>query len=642
MRDSILKRPVHDWDITTSATPDEMKQVFSDTKIIETGIKHGTLTILSIDGFYECTTYRIDGMYSDGRHPDAVRFTKSLAEDLKRRDFTINAMAYNNKEGLIDLFGGRLDLMDHVIRCVGNPEDRFKEDALRIMRALRFAAQLGFDLEMKTKIATFQMSDTLTKVSAERINSEFCKMLTQTMGSQVINNYREIMNNITINIPKGAAAIIDTLQSNGFEAYLVGGCVRDSILKRPVHDWDITTSATPDEMKQVFSDTKIIETGIKHGTLTILSIDGFYECTTYRIDGMYSDGRHPDAVRFTKSLAEDLKRRDFTINAMAYNNKEGLIDLFGGRLDLMDHVIRCVGNPEDRFKEDALRIMRALRFAAQLGFDLEMKTKIATFQMSDTLTKVSAERINSEFCKMLTQTMGSQVINNYREIIAVFIPEIRDMFGFEQNNPYHMFDVWDHTIEVLVRANLFMDPNGLVLALAAFFHDIGKPHSYQDNPDGIRHFYGHAAKSAEMADSIMRRMRFSNNVREAVVTLVKYHDADIKPEAKYIKRWLNKLGSEHLLRCLIMLKYSDISGQAVKNIERLREVGELFTVLGDVIEQQACFSLKDLAVNGRDLIAAGMKPGKEIGAALDQMLELVLNDECANDKDALLKAVGIE
>lgn len=451
------------------------------------------------------------------------------------------------------------------------------------------------------------------------------------------------MSNITINIPKGAAAIIDTLQSNGFEAYLVGGCVRDSILKRPVHDWDITTSATPDEMKKVFSDTKIIETGIKHGTLTILSVDGFYECTTYRIDGAYSDGRHPDMVRFTKSLAEDLKRRDFTINAMAYNDKEGLIDLFGGRLDLMDHVIRCVGNPEDRFKEDALRIMRALRFAAQLEFDLEMKTKMAAFQMSDTLTKVSAERINSEFCKILTQTMGSQIINDYREIIAVFIPEIRDMFGFEQNNPYHMFDVWDHIIEVLVRANLFMDPNNLALALAAFFHDIGKPHSYQDGPDSIRHFYGHAAKSAEMTDSIMRRMRFNNSIREQVVTLVKYHDADIKPEAKYVKRWLNKLDSEHLLRCLFMLKYSDISGQVVKNrAERLREVSELFTVLDDVINQQACFSLKDLAVNGGDLIAAGMKPGKEIGAILNQMLELVLNDECANDKDALLKAVGIE
>ena len=451
------------------------------------------------------------------------------------------------------------------------------------------------------------------------------------------------MNNITINIPRGAAAIIDTLQSNGFEAYLVGGCVRDSILKRPVHDWDITTSATPDEMKKVFSDTKIIETGIKHGTLTILSIDGFYECTTYRIDGMYSDGRHPDIVRFTKSLAEDLKRRDFTINAMAYNDKEGLIDLFGGRVDLMDHVIRCVGNPEDRFKEDALRIMRALRFAAQLGFDLEMKTKIAVFQMSDTLTKVSAERINSEFCKMLTQTMDSQIINDYREIIAVFIPEIRDMFGFEQNNPYHIFDVWHHTIEVLTEVNYFANPNDVILALAAFFHDIEKPHSYQDGPDGIRHFYGHAAKSAEIADSIMRRMRFDNDTRNSVVTLVKYHDADIKPEAKYIKRWLNKLGSEPLLRCLFVLKDSDIRGQTLENrVKRLREVDKLFTVLNEVIEQQACFSLKDLAVNGGDLIAAGMKPGKEIGAALNQMLELVLNDECTNNKDALFKAVGIK
>lgn len=451
------------------------------------------------------------------------------------------------------------------------------------------------------------------------------------------------MNNITINIPRGAAAIIDTLQNNGFEAYLVGGCVRDSILKRPVHDWDITTSATPDEMKKVFSDTKIIETGVKHGTLTILSVDGFYECTTYRIDGAYSDGRHPDMVRFTKSLAEDLKRRDFTINAMAYNDKEGLIDLFGGELDLINHVIRCVGNPEDRFKEDALRIMRALRFAAQLEFDLEIKTKIAAFQISDTLTKVSAERINSEFCKMLTQTMSSQIINDYREIIAVFIPEIRDMFGFEQNNPYHIFDVWHHTIEVLTEVNYFTNPNDVILALAAFFHDIGKPHSYQDGPDNIRHFYEHAAKSAEMADSIMRRMRFDNDTRNSVVTLVKYHDADIKPEAKYIKRWLNKLGSESLLRCLFMLKYSDISGQAIKGrAERLREVDNLFTILNDVLKQQACFSLKDLAVNGRDLIAAGMKPGKEIGAALNQMLELVLNDECANDKNALLKAVGIE
>lgn len=451
------------------------------------------------------------------------------------------------------------------------------------------------------------------------------------------------MSNITINIPKGAAAIIDTLQSNGFEAYLVGGCVRDSILKRPVHDWDITTSATPDEMKKVFADTKIIETGIKHGTLTILSIDGFYECTTYRIDGAYSDGRHPDMVRFTKPLAKDLKRRDFTINAMAYNDKEGLIDLFGGRLDLMDHVIRCVGNPEDRFKEDALRIMRALRFAAQLEFDLEIKTKVAAFQMSDTLTKVSAERINSEFCKILTQTMGRQIINDYREIIAVFIPEIRDMFDFEQNNPYHMFNVWDHTIEVLVRATLFMDPNSLVLVLAAFFHDIGKPHSYQDGPDSIRHFYGHAAKSAEMTDNIMRRMRFNNSIREQVVTLVKYHDADIKPEAKYVKRWLNKLGSESLLKCLFMLKYSDISGQVIKGrVERLKEIDNLFAVLNDVLKQQACFSLKDLAVNGGDLIAAGMKPGKEIGTILNQMLELVLNDECANNKDALLKAAGIE
>lgn len=462
------------------------------------------------------------------------------------------------------------------------------------------------------------------------------------------------MNNIIINMPKGAAAIIDTLQNNGFEAYLVGGCVRDSILNCPVHDWDITTSATLDEMKKVFFDSNILETGIAHGTLTIQSIDGFYECTTYRIDGEYSNGRQPDETTFTDSLVKDLSRRDFTINAMAYNDKNGLIDPFGGMKDIGNGIIRCVGNPMERFKEDALRIMRALRFAAQFGFDLEMKTKMTAFQLSDTLTKVSAERVNSEFCKILTQTLGSQVIYDYREIIAVFIPEIRDMFKFEQNNPYYMFNVWNHTIEVLARTNLFMSSKNLVLALAAFFHDIGKPHSYQDGPDGIRHFYGHAAKSAEMTDNIMCRMRFDNDTRNAVVTLVKYHDTDIKPETKYVKRWLNKLGSESLLRYLIMLKHADISGQSLKGkterlrevdkckVERLREVDKLFTVLDDILKQQACCSLKDLAVNGDDLIAAGMKPGKEIGAVLNQMLDLVLNDECANDKNALFKAVGIK
>ena len=344
------------------------------------------------------------------------------------------------------------------------------------------------------------------------------------------------MKKLKIEIPSGGNEIIHSLQNNGYEAFLVGGCVRDSILCRPIHDYDITTSATPDEMMEVFKDKRIIETGLQHGTITIL-IDGeAYECTTYRIDGNYSDSRRPDSVTFTRSLEEDLKRRDFTINAMAYNDEVGLVDPFNGMEDIKYHKIRCVGRAEDRFSEDALRILRAIRFASQLGFVLEPDTDWNISKMYKNLENISIERINSEFCKIAASSDFCVQMVLYHEVFSLFIPEIKNMFGFQQNNPYHIYDVWNHTVHAIE----YCESDDLVTRLSVFFHDIGKPHCYQDSEDGIRHFKGHGRVSADMTDKIMKRLRFDNDTREKVVELVYYHDATFEVGKKYIKRWLNK------------------------------------------------------------------------------------------------------
>lgn len=305
------------------------------------------------------------------------------------------------------------------------------------------------------------------------------------------------MKRLKIEIPSGANEIIHTLQNNGYEAFLVGGSVRDSILGRPIHDYDITTSATPDEMMEVFKDKRIIETGLQHGTITIV-IDGEpYEVTTYRIDGNYSDSRRPDKVTFTKSLEEDLKRRDFTINAMAYNDEVGLVDPFNGMEDIEYYKIRCVGRAEDRFSEDALRILRAIRFASQLGFVLEPDTDWNISKMYKNLENISIERINSEFCKIAASSDFCVQMVLYHEVFSLFIPEIKNMFGFQQNNPYHIYDVWNHTVHAIE----YCESDDLVTRLSVFFHDIGKPHCYQDSEDGIRHFKGHGRVIADMDNS---------------------------------------------------------------------------------------------------------------------------------------------
>ena len=447
--------------------------------------------------------------------------------------------------------------------------------------------------------------------------------------------------NLKIEIPSGANEIIHSLQNNGYEAFLVGGCVRDSILGRIIHDYDITTSATPDEMMEVFKDKRIIKTGLQHGTITIVINGEGYEVTTYRIDGNYSDSRRPDSVTFTQSLEEDLKRRDFTINAMAYNDEVGLVDPFNGIEDIKYHKIRCVGRAEDRFSEDALRILRAIRFASQLGFIVDSDVSLNIHKMYKNLKNISIERINSEFCKIALSREFYIQIGLFREVFSLFIPEIKDMFDFQQNNPYHIYDVWNHTVYAIQAYECDcepdLNPRDLITSLAVFFHDIGKPHCYQDGEDDIRHFKGHGRVSADMTNEIMKRLRFDNDTREKVVELVYYHDATFKVGKKYVKRWLNKIGKEQFRR-LLNVRRADIKAQAdIDQRTRLQNIDNIEDIMEEVLYNMECFLLKDLAVNGNDVMSVMyIKSGKDVGYWLNEILNRVLDGKLKNDRDELI------
>ena len=438
-----------------------------------------------------------------------------------------------------------------------------------------------------------------------------------------------------IKIPDNANTIINTLQNNGHSAYVVGGCVRDSLMGRIPHDWDICTSATPEQMLEIFKDFRIIETGLKHGTVTIV-IDGEqYECTTYRIDGKYSDNRRPDNVTFTNDLVEDLKRRDFTINAMAYNDIEGLIDPFGGKEDINENTIQCVGSAKDRFGEDALRILRAIRFASQLDFTIELNTDWQIHQQYKSLENISVERINSEFCKIVNSDNFCVELLLYKDVFALFIPELKNMFDFPQKNPHHDYDVFGHTVHAVENC----DSDDLTVRLAVFFHDFGKPYSYQDGEDGIRHFKGHGGVSADMTDVIMKRLKFDNETRNNVVQLVYYHDATFEVGKKYVKRWLNKLGEKQFRR-LLDVRRADIKGQkavcSTDKKDKIEKLDAIEKLIDEVMQENQCFTLKDLAVNGNDLIKIGYNPDKQLGETLNILLNGVINEEFENKKDSLL------
>ena len=442
------------------------------------------------------------------------------------------------------------------------------------------------------------------------------------------------MRDIEIRIPPGAARILRVLEDHGYEAFVVGGCVRDSLLGRNPNDWDITTSALPLQVKALFRRT--IDTGLKHGTVTILMDGEPFEVTTYRVDGEYLDGRHPSEVTFTASLQEDLQRRDFTINAMAYSEKKGLQDLFGGLPDLEKCLIRAVGDPAKRFGEDALRIMRAVRFAAQLGYEVEEDTVQAMKELAPTLSKISAERIAAELEKLLVSPHPEKLKMAYEcGITAVILPEFDRCMETAQNNPHHKYSVGEHTIVSIGNAR----PDR-ILRYTMLMHDMGKPSCKTTDEQGIDHFYGHQEVSAQMANDILRRLKSDNETRRSVSKLVRYHDLTCGLTGKSVRKAISLIG-EDLFPLYLEVKDADTRAQSdFRFQEKMDYLEEVRLLYRKILEEGDCLSLKDLAVNGKDLIAAGMKPGREIGEVLGAMYRDVIDDPEHNNKEYLMEKYG--
>ena len=430
-------------------------------------------------------------------------------------------------------------------------------------------------------------------------------------------------------VPTDVFFIIDQLEKAGHKAYIVGGCLRDLIMYNEPHDWDIATSATPEQIKTTFEGNRTIDTGIKHGTVTLVSEYGFqYEITTFRVDGAYTDNRHPDSVEFVTDLKSDLSRRDFTINALASTPWGNVIDYFGGMQDIEDKVIRCVGKPDERFAEDGLRIMRALRFASTLEFDIEKETSDSIHRNKALLDNVSKERLRVEFDKLLMGKGVKKVLQEYSDVIGQFIPEIIPCIGFEQRNPYHYLQVWEHTIEAVAQAE-----NDIIIRLTMFFHDIGKPDAFIIGEDGVGHYYGHPEISALKTDVIMRRLKYDNDTRIRVFQLVSHHDNEIRPSKHSVRRWLSNIGHEALTQ-LLEVKRADAMAQVNlgKKLEHLYLVNR---ALEEVLEQEDCFSLKSLAINGNDVRLLGVPQGPEIGRLLRLALDGVLAGAVENTKEGL-------
>lgn len=433
-------------------------------------------------------------------------------------------------------------------------------------------------------------------------------------------------------IPAGARHILRTLTAAGWEAFLVGGCVRDLLRGVCPHDWDICTSARPEDTKRCFAGQRVVETGVKHGTVTVLEDGEPYEITTYRTEGPYSDSRRPDCVAFVSDLETDLARRDFTVNAIAMGLDGALRDPFGGRADLRAGLIRCVGEPDRRFQEDGLRLMRALRFAAVLGYAIEEGTARAIHENRFMLDRVSAERISSELRRLLAGPKAGDVLRQYPDVFCQFWPQLAPLVTLEQNTPWHCWGGWEHTVRAVEAV-----PPDPVLRLTMLLHDIGKPACRSTDENGIDHFYGHPAVSARLADEMLRELRFDNAARNRVVTLVSCHDVPIPCRERPIRRWLGRLGPEVFFQ-LLEVKRADGMGQAPALVkDRLALLDELKATAEELLSQGRCLSRRDLAVNGRDIIAAGVAPGPEVGRALDSLLELVVSGRAPNEREVLLR-----
>ena len=429
-------------------------------------------------------------------------------------------------------------------------------------------------------------------------------------------------------LSKGALKAIEMLNNAGYEAYAVGGCVRDAIMDIEINDFDVTTSATPEEMQQIFKNERTYETGIKHGTITLVYENENVEITTYRVDGEYEDNRRPKAVEFTKSLTNDLKRRDFTMNAIVYNNNEGYIDLFGGIEDIKNKTIRAIGNPKDRFNEDALRILRAIRFASKLGFEIEESTKKAMLECKHLLHNISEERIAAEINKFVLGSNVKKAILDHYDILSEIIPEFEAMHNFDQKNDWHVYDVLTHTAVVVENT-----PQIAHLRLTALLHDTGKVHTFTVDEKGIGHFYGHNDKSAEITENYLTKYKYDNFTKERVYKLVKVHDTPIEPDRILIKKRINRMGKDCFFD-LIKIKRADNLAQNLNKV-RLDIIDEIEKIATDIINED-CFTLGSLKINGGDLIKNGFKPGKQLGNILNTLLEEVMEEKIPNEKEALL------
>jgi tRNA nucleotidyltransferase (CCA-adding enzyme) len=437
--------------------------------------------------------------------------------------------------------------------------------------------------------------------------------------------------NMKINIPEEVKFILNTLSKNGYEAYIVGGCVRDSILNKEPKDWDITTEAKPEVVKQLFD--KVVLTGIKHGTVTVVINNEGYEVTTYRADGEYEDNRRPKEVKFVNSLKEDLARRDFTINAMAFNESNGLVDYFNGVEDLNNKIIKTVGNPEERFNEDALRMLRAVRFSAQLDFNIEKNLLKAINKLGENVKNISKERIRDEFNKiLLNDPMKIDILKDCK-ILELIIPNINCIYDFDQNNQYHNYDLYNHTLKAIE----VIEPK-LHLRLAMLLHDFGKINIKTTDEKGISHYYNHSKESVELAKYILKYLKYDNDTINKVLILIQYHDCTLKSKLS-VKKLLNKIGEE-AFRDLIKVQKSDVLAQnPIYAKERLLNMISIQSKLDLILEQNECFSLKDLKINGSELIDLGFNKGKEIGEILNYLLEKVIENPELNNKEKLIEFV---
>lgn len=433
-----------------------------------------------------------------------------------------------------------------------------------------------------------------------------------------------------INIPEYVRKTLDILENGGYSAYIVGGCVRDALMGKSPHDYDVCTDCPPERTVKLFSGFHTIETGLKHGTLTVISEGEPVEITTFRSDGVYADHRRPQSVKFEKSLSEDLKRRDFTVNAMCYNGREGLIDLYGGAEDLQKGVIRCVGDPLERFDEDALRIMRALRFSAVLGFDIEANTALAMRKLSGLLNRISAERIFTELKKLLCGSSAEKILLEYKDIMGVIIPELIPTFDCGQNCPHHIYNVYEH----ICKSVSFVEPDE-ELRLTMLLHDIEKPALKKTDEKGVDHFKKHQFASAETAKKILRRMKCSNKTEAWIFNLIREHDNRIPPQKKSVRRLISKYGFEFFGDWLEVRRADTMAQSEYRRCEKLKELDELEELGVQIMEEKSCFKISDLAVNGNDMIEMGYS-GSEIGRALEFALDGVIDELVVNGRQELI------